>query len=76
MKARFQYCPSLLMPLAKLAAAKLLQKSALLLHPGLVLVYIAELELPYMRGWDFSSRARRESTQHKKTSEVSYLKFQ
>jgi hypothetical protein len=50
MKARFQYCPSLLMPLAKLAAAKLLQKSALLLHPGLVLVYIAELELPYMRG--------------------------
>ena len=33
---------------------------------------------PYMRGWDCSSRARREgkSTQHKRTSEVSYIKCQ
>jgi hypothetical protein len=34
-KARFQYCPTLLTPLAKLAAAKLLPKSTLSLHPEL-----------------------------------------
>jgi hypothetical protein len=34
-KARFQYRPALLTPLAMLAAAKLLSKSALSLHPEL-----------------------------------------
>jgi hypothetical protein len=35
MKARFQCRPALLTPLAKLAVAKLLQKSTLSLHPEL-----------------------------------------
>jgi hypothetical protein len=42
------------MPLAELAAAKLLPKSTLSLHPELAhndgLVLVPELELPYMRG--------------------------
>jgi hypothetical protein len=53
-EGKVQYRPALLRPRATLAAAKLLPKSALSLHPELAhsagLVLVPELELPYMRG--------------------------